>query len=73
MRPPCLLAARCLPCPNGRPHPHLAPPAQLAPMPEEFREWAQDTLLATMAGMVFGGGRSWLEESRRGESGLVQG
>ena len=42
-------------------------------MPEEFREWAQDTLLATMAGMVFGGGRSWLEESRRGESGLVQG
>lgn len=45
------------------------PPTQLAPMPEEFREWAQDTLLATMAGMVFGGGKSWLEESRRGEGG----
>ncbi|PRW60374.1 hypothetical protein C2E21_1325 [Chlorella sorokiniana] len=41
------------------------PTTDLAPMPEEFREWAQDTLLATMAGMVFGGGKSWLEESRR--------
>jgi hypothetical protein len=35
-------------------------------MPDEFREWAQDTLLATFAGMLFGGGKRWAEERSAG-------
>lgn len=35
-------------------------------MPEELREWAQDTLTAMMAGLLFGGGKRWLEEQQAG-------
>lgn len=41
-------------------------PLQVPPMPDEFREWAQDTLLATFAGMLFGGGKRWAEERSAG-------
>lgn len=41
-------------------------PLQVPPMPEEFKEWAQDTLLATFAGMLFGGGKRWAEERSAG-------
>lgn len=42
------------------------PPLQLPPVPEELKEWAQDTVLATFAGMLLGGGRQWAEERRAG-------
>lgn len=35
-------------------------------MPEEFREWSQDTLTAMLAGLVFGGGKQWLQERQAG-------
>lgn len=41
---------------------------QLPPMPEELREWAQDTLSAAMAGVLFGGGKTWLDERQAGAS-----
>lgn len=31
-------------------------------MPEELREWSQDTLSATLAGLLFGGGKRWMDE-----------
>ncbi|GAB4814544.1 hypothetical protein N2152v2_001590 [Parachlorella kessleri] len=39
---------------------------QLPPVPEELKEWAQDTTLATFAGMLLGGMQQWLEERRAG-------
>lgn len=39
---------------------------QLPPVPEELREWAQDTTMATFAGMFMGGGHQWLQERRAG-------
>lgn len=38
-------------------------------MPEELREWAQDTLTAMMAGLLFGGGKQWADERRSGAAG----
>ena len=35
-------------------------------MPEELREWAQDTMSATLAGLLLGGGKRWVEERRAG-------
>ena len=35
-------------------------------MPEELREWSQDTLTATAAGLVFGGVKRWLDERGAG-------
>lgn len=35
-------------------------------MPAELAEWAQDTMLATAAGMVLGGGMQWREERAAG-------
>ena len=35
-------------------------------MPEELRDWAHDTLLATAAGVGIGGVRQWLEERQQG-------
>ena len=43
------------------------PLLQLPPVPEELKEWAQDTTLATFAGMLLGGLQQWLEERRAGE------
>ena len=37
-------------------------------MPEELREWAQDTMVATLAGLLLGGGKRWLDE--RGAGGV---
>lgn len=35
-------------------------------MPEELKEWAQDTLIAMLAGLVFGGGKRWVDERQAG-------
>ncbi|KAL4421905.1 hypothetical protein ABPG77_005189 [Micractinium sp. CCAP 211/92] len=40
--------------------------AEIPPMPEEFKEWAQDTLVAMLAGLLFGGGKRWVEERQAG-------
>lgn len=36
-------------------------------MPEELKEWAQDTFIAVLAGLLFGGGKRWVEERQAGE------
>jgi hypothetical protein len=38
-------------------------------VPEELKEWAQDTSLAIFAGMLLGGMYQWLEERRAGGRG----
>ena len=67
---PCFGCQRCC-IPAQILHPtHL----QVPPMPEELREWSQDTLTATAAGLVFGGGKRWLDERGAGaHSGLTIG
>ena len=35
-------------------------------MPEEFREWARDTVVASGLGLLLGGGRKWAEERHAG-------
>ncbi|EFN59863.1 hypothetical protein CHLNCDRAFT_49731 [Chlorella variabilis] len=42
------------------------PGEEVPPMPEELREWAQDTLTATLVGLVFGGGKQWIDERGAG-------
>ncbi|KAL4437449.1 hypothetical protein ABPG75_004588 [Micractinium tetrahymenae] len=40
--------------------------AEIPPMPEELKEWAQDTLVAMLAGLLFGGGKRWVDERQAG-------
>ena len=46
----------------------LAASLQAPEAPPEVKEWAQNTVMGVLAGLVLGGGRQWLQDRRYGAS-----
>ena len=40
--------------------------------PAEVKEWAQNTVMGVLFGLILGGGRQWLEDRKYGEATLWQ-